>query len=78
MTLHVRAVPPAVRHQRISVPLGAVTVSPSQDTPTRRERRAGMIEARTPTARECGLGPEAAAASDRCRDIIPELLIELA
>ena len=37
-----------------------------------------LVERRLPTARECGLGTgEATTGGTRCRDITPELVIEL-
>ena len=52
--------------------------APTRPTPVEIPQATTLAVRRRPTGRECGLRTEADAVADtRCRDIMPELMIEL-
>jgi len=52
--------------------------APTRPTPVEIPQTSTLVARRMPTGHECGLGTDAGATADtRCRDIMPELMIEL-
>jgi hypothetical protein len=62
----------------VHAPVPRELPAPTRPTPVEIPKTSTLVARRMPTGRECGLGPEAGAVADtRCRDIMPELMIEL-